>query len=99
MKALANNFGVAEIELRDWQEKGLVILNGVVSIDTENEDYKAAEVLEITVPDLSISRSAVTAVFLRSSKADGASTIVKSWIRMHGRFAWRNYRSLTSSGR
>ncbi len=81
MKALANNFGVAEIEFLDWQEKGLVILNGVASIDTENEDYKAADVLEITVPDLSISRSAVTAVFLRSSKADGASTIVKSWIK------------------
>ena len=81
MKALANNFGVAEIGFRDWQEKGLVILNGVVSIDTDNEKYKAAEVLEITVPDLSINRSAVTAVFLRSSKADGASTIVKSWIR------------------
>ena len=81
MKALGNNFGVAEIELRSWQEKGMVILNGVVSIDTENESYKAAEVLEITVPDLSISRSAVTAVFLRSSKADGASTIVKSWIK------------------
>ncbi len=81
MKALANNFGVAEIEFREWQEKGLVILNGVVGIDTDNEKYKAAEVLEITVPDLSINRSAVTAVFLRSSKADGASTIVKSWIR------------------
>lgn len=81
MKALANNFGVAEIEFRDWQEKGLVILNGVVSIDTENESYKAAEVLGITVPDMSIGRSAVTAVFLRSSKADGASTIVKSWIK------------------
>lgn len=81
MKALANNFGVAEIEFRDWQEKGLVILNGVVGIDTDNEKYKAAEVLEIIVPDLSISRSAATAVFLRSSKADGASTIVKSWIK------------------
>lgn len=81
MKALGNNFGVAEIEFRYWQERGLVILNGVVSIDTTNESYKAAEVLEITVPDLSISRSAVTAVFLRSSKADGASTIVKSWIK------------------
>lgn len=81
MKALGNNFGVAEIEFRYWQERGLVILNGVVSIDTENESYKASDVLEITVPDLSISRSAVTAVFLRSSKADGASTIVKSWIK------------------
>ena len=81
MKALANNFGVAEIEFRDWQEKGLVILNCVVNIDTDNEKYKAAEVLEITVPDLSVRRSSVTAVFLRSSKADGASTIVKSWIR------------------
>lgn len=81
MKALANNFGVAEVEFRDWQEKGLVILNGVIRIDTENESYKAAEVLEITVLDLSISRSAVTAVFLRSSKADGASTVVKSWIK------------------
>ena len=81
MKALANNFGAEGIEFRDWQEKGLVILNGVVSIDTENESYKAAEVLEITVPDLSVCRSAVTAVFLRSSKVDGASTIVKSWIK------------------
>ena len=82
MKALSNNFGAEGIEFRDWQEKGLVILNGVVGIDTDNEKYKAAEVLEITVPDLSVSRSAVTAVFLRSSKADGASTIVKSWKRM-----------------
>ena len=81
MKALANNFGVAEIELRDWQEKGLVILSGVIEIDTADEKYLSAEVLEITVPNLNISRSAVTAVFLRSSKADGASTIVKSWIK------------------
>ena len=81
MKALANNFGVAVIEFRDCQKKGLVILNGVIEIDTDNEHYKVAEVLEITVPDLSVSRSAVTAVFLRSSKADGASTIVKSWIK------------------
>lgn len=81
MKALANNFGVAEIEFRDWQEKGLVILNGVIEIDTDNEHYKVADILEITVADLSISRSAETAVFLRSSKADGASTIVKSWIK------------------
>ena len=81
MKALANNFGVAEIEFRDWQEKGLVILNGVVEIDTTDGKYLSAEVLEITVPDLSVIRSAVTAVFLRSSKADGASTIVKSWIK------------------
>ena len=81
MKALANNFGVAEVEFRDWQENGLVILNGIVEIDTDNEHYKVAEVLEITVADLSISRSAVTAVFLRSSKSDGASTVVKSWIK------------------
>lgn len=81
MKALANNFGVAEIEFRDCQEKGLVILNGVIEIDTAGEKYLSAEVLEITVPDLSISRSAMSAVFLRSSKADGASTIVKSWIK------------------
>lgn len=81
MKALANNFGVAEIGFRCWQEKGLVILNGVIEIDTKNEHYKVAEVLEITVPDLSVSRSATTAVFLRSSKTDGASTIVKSWIK------------------
>lgn len=81
MKALANNFGVAVIEFRDWQEKGLVILNGVIEIDTESESYKAAEVLKITVPDMSIGRSAVTAVFLRSSKSDGASTIVKSCIK------------------
>ena len=81
MKALANNFGVEEIEFRDWQEKGLVILNGVIEIDTTDEKYLSAEVLEITVPDLNISRSAETAVFLRSSKADGASTIVKSWIK------------------
>ena len=81
MKALANNFGVAEIEFRDWQEKGLVILNGIIEIDTTDGKYLSAEVLEITVPDLSVSRSAVTAVFLRSSKVDGASTIVKSWIK------------------
>lgn len=81
MKALANKLGVSEIEFQEWQEKGLVILNGVVFINTDNESYKAAEVLEITVPDMSISRSAVTAVFLRSSKSDGASTIVKSWIK------------------
>lgn len=81
MKALRNNFGLTEIEFRDCQGNGLVILNGVVSIDTKNESYKAAGVLEITVSDLSVSRSAVKAVILRSSKADGASTIVKSRIK------------------
>ena len=57
-----NNFGAGAIRFKDVQEKDYVVLNAVFSYDTENADYLAADVLEISVPSLSIGRSTVSAV-------------------------------------
>lgn len=85
-----NNFGAGVIRFKDVQEKDYVVLNAVFSYDTENADYLAADVLEISVPTLSIGRSTVSGVAVTfrdrpfsygsTSKYDGG-TFAKSWIK------------------
>ena len=45
------NFGCRPIEFRDYQSNRLGVLNGKLVIDTASEEYKAAERLEIKLPD------------------------------------------------
>ena len=60
-----NNFGAGQISFKDYQAENYVVLNSKFSFDPTNADYQACEQLEIYVPDLSIDRSAVGAVFIR----------------------------------
>ena len=85
-----NNFGAGQISFKDYQAPNYVVLNSKFSFDPTNADYQACEQLEIYVPDLSIDRSAVGAVFIRfvedqhwswgDSVYDGGS-ILKSWVK------------------
>ena len=85
-----NNFGAGQITFKDYQAENYVVLNSKFSFDPTNADYQACEQLEIYVPDLSIDRSAVGAVFIRfvedqhwswgDSVYDGGS-ILKSWVK------------------
>ncbi|HBL73129.1 MAG TPA: hypothetical protein DD409_09775, partial [Bacteroidales bacterium] len=85
-----NNFGAGQIQFKDYQAENYVVLNAKFSFDPTSADYQACDQLEIYVPDLSIDRSAVGAVFLRFEEAqhyswgdaiyDGGS-VLKSWVK------------------
>ena len=84
--SIRNNFGAGAIQFKDAQEKNYIVLNSVFSYDPENAAYLAAEVLEITVPTLSIGRSTITgvAVTYREREDKGVydgGTFAKSWIK------------------
>ena len=55
--AIGNNFGAGEIRFKSYQQPTYVILNTRFFFDPTSPDYQAADVLEITVPKLSIDRS------------------------------------------
>jgi hypothetical protein len=85
-----NNFGAGQISFKDYQAENYVVLNSKFSFDPTSPAYQACEQLEIYVPDLSIDRSAVGAVFLRFEEDqhyswgdaiyDGGS-VLKSWVK------------------
>ena len=80
--ATGNNFGAYTIQLKDYQSDKMVILNGRLELNPESEEYIAAKQLEIYVPDLSIPKSTVTAVFQHGkSWAKPMVTALKSWIK------------------
>ena len=85
-----NNFGCGPIALQDFQSGSMAVLNGTVTIDTSSPEYAAAQVLEITLPELSIPRSCVTTCWLRSqktieypdySRTYSIGTAVRTWLR------------------
>ena len=55
--AIGNNFGAGEIRFKSYQQPTYAILNTRFFMDTTSPEYQAADVLEITVPKLSIDRS------------------------------------------
>lgn len=89
--SLANNFGYGPIQIKDYQDENMIILNTKLIINPASEAYKAAEVLEITVPDLSIPQSAVTGCYIGSQKIMNPGlyyeklyrfgTLLKTWIK------------------
>ena len=60
-----NNFGAGVIPFKDVQEDGYAVLNARFTCSPQCAEYKAAEVLEIYVPALSIERSADAGVVVR----------------------------------
>lgn len=80
--ATGNNFGAGVIQLKDYQNANMVILNSRISIDPTDEAYIAARQLEIYVPDLLLPKSTMTAVFHHGkSWAKPMVTALKSWIK------------------
>ncbi len=73
-----NNFGCGPIEFRDYQSDRLCVLNGKFVIDTASEEYKAAESLEIKLPDaFRMKRSAVSTAILISSSENTRGTVLR----------------------
>lgn len=73
-----NNFGCGPIEFRDYQSDRLCVLNGKFVIDTASEEYKAAERLEIKLPDaFRMKRSAVSTAILISSSEKTRGTVLR----------------------
>lgn len=86
----SNNFGAGTIQFKDVQENNYIVLNAKFTCNPQDEAYKAADVLEITIPTLTISRSTEAAVVVRYKErpkysgkiyAYDAGTFVKSWIK------------------
>lgn len=88
--SIRNNFGAGTILFKDAQEENYIVLNSIFSYDPENAAYLEAEVLEITVPTLSIGRSTITGVAVTyrersvsygSPNVYDGGTFAKSWIK------------------
>lgn len=79
----STNFGVNPISLKSYDSTKIVVLQGMFTLDTANEDYLAAEQLEITFPDqFSIPASKPTTAFLVCQKDDLQSgTIIKAQLQ------------------
>ncbi len=79
----STNFGVNPITLKCYDSTKIVVLQGMFTLDTANEDYLAAEQLEITFPDqFSIPASKPTTAFLVCQKDNLQSgTIIKAQLQ------------------
>ena len=89
-QSIRNNFGAGTIQFKDVRESNYIVLNATFTYRTDSPEYQAADVLEITVPDLNIDRSTIAGVVMRFIDrqtsysylivSDGG-TILKSWIK------------------
>lgn len=81
--SISINFGVNPISFKCYDSAKIVVLQGMFTLDTANEDYLAAEQLEITFPDqFSIPASKPTTAFLVCQKDNLQSgTIIKAQLQ------------------
>ena len=88
--SIANNFGAPVIAFKQVREQNYLVLNANFTVNPQNEAYKAAKVLEITVPTLNLERSTVTPVaiqrkvekvFYGNAYNYDMGTFAKSWIK------------------
>lgn len=70
-----NNFGAGVIGFREACEDGHIVLNAKFSCSPRSEAYWAAEVLEVYVPELGISRSMESGVTVRFRETDGYGSV------------------------
>ena len=88
--SISNNFGAGIIQFKDVQESNYIVLNAKFTCSPQDNAYKTAEVLEITVPALTIGRSTEAGVIVsftdrreyygRIENYD-ACTVAKSWVK------------------
>lgn len=88
--AISNNFGAGEIRFKSYQQPTYVILNTRFFLDPTSPEYQAVDVMEITVPKLSIDRStdSVALIGFRdrrqmygNAKSYDAVAAARSWIK------------------
>ena len=77
-----NNFGAGQITLKDFQNEKVLVLNGKFTFNNKSEAFKAATVLEIYVPTLSIPKSGMSGCYIQFD-VDGrlSGTTVKTWVK------------------
>ena len=68
--------------MKDFQSEKVLVLNGKFSFNNKSEAFKAARVLEIYVPTLSIPKSGMSACYIMF-EADGKiyGTTIKTWVK------------------
>ena len=81
--SISTNFGVNPISFKCYDSEIIVVLQGMCTLETANEDYLAAEQLEITFPDqFSIPANKPTNALLVCQKDDLQSgTIIKAQLQ------------------
>ena len=80
-----NNFGGGRVTLRDYQGANICILNGIITVDTTNAEYIAANRLELDLPvGFSMTRSAIsTAILVSSISVFHMGTVLQCWIEQN----------------
>ena len=79
---IGNNFGAGQFEIKDFQSEKIVVLNGRFTFNNKSEAFKAASVLELYVPELSIPKSGMSAAYIMfESEGKAFGTTVKTWIK------------------
>ncbi len=87
-----NNFGhTGDMEFNAFLSDNVIVLNGRFAVDTASEEYGAAEVLEVYLPQLPMAKSAVSNAYIRASvlvgqgtryeRTESVGTVVKAWIK------------------
>ena len=66
-----NNFGAGQITLKDFQNEKVLVLNGKFTFNNKSEAFKAATVLEIYVPTLSIPKSGMSGCYIQFNVGHG----------------------------
>ena len=82
IQSTGNNFGAGVITFKDYQSEHEIVLNGSFEYNDTNEAYQNAKVLEVYLPNLSLSRSAVTGCFCAAMGPYAwMGTTAKCWIK------------------
>lgn len=82
IQSTGNNFGAGAIQFKDYQSEHEIVLNGCFEYDDTSEAYLKAKVLEIYLPNLSLSRSAIAGCFCAAMGTyTWMGTTAKCWIK------------------
>ncbi|MDP3451803.1 MAG: hypothetical protein Q8R90_02505 [Bacteroidales bacterium] len=77
-----NNFGGGSVTLKDYQSKGICVLNGKIAVDPTNSAYIAATRLELDLPsNFAMIKSAIsTAILVSNAPIYRYGTVLHCWI-------------------
>ena len=82
LQSTGNNFGAGVITFKDYQSEHEIVLNGSFEYLDTTDAYKKADVLEIYLPDLSLSRSAISGCYCAARGPYAwMGTTCKCWIK------------------
>lgn len=82
IQVISNNFGAEYIDFKTFEKEGLLVVNARFFFDPSNDDYRAADILEIKVTDMALSKSTNAAVYLVDSKNEMPhATLLKAWVK------------------